>query len=76
MFDTFMHDEEALLRAANAQWALVPASYTTQGTEPSQEPALLIHEAAVTVGSAAECALVSKAASVSHALRWGLECRV
>ena len=67
MFDTFMHDENALLRAANAQWALVPASYTAAGTGPTHEPALLIDEQGVTVGSALDCALLSDTASVSSA---------
>jgi len=65
MFDTFMHDEEALLRAANAEWALVPLSYTARGTEPTQEPALLISEDGLTIGRHANCELVVDSASTS-----------
>ena len=54
MFKTFMHDEAALLRAARAEWALVPLSYSARGTEPTEEPAILVGETGITIGRHAE----------------------
>lgn len=65
MFDTFMKDEDALLRAANAQWAIVPANFAAVGTGPTDEPALLINDDGVMIGRTPECGLALKAASVS-----------
>jgi hypothetical protein len=58
MFQTFMHDEAALLRAARAEWALVPLSYTMRGTEPTEEPAVHIGEVGITVGRHADNQIV------------------
>ena len=64
MFQTFMHDEAALLRAARAEWALVPLSYSARGTEPTEEPAVLVDEAGVTVGRDAENQIVCDSPTV------------
>ena len=72
MFDVFMKDEDALLRAANAQWAIVPASFAAAGTGPTDEPAMLIDEGGATVGRMSGCGLVLEAASVSGPASLGL----
>jgi len=64
MFQTFMHDEAALLRAARAEWALVPLSYSARGTEPTEEPAVLVGEAGVTVGRNADNQVVCDSSTV------------
>ena len=64
MFQTFMHDEAALLRAARAEWALVPLSYTMRGTEPTEEPAVHIGEAGITVGRLADNQIVCESPMV------------
>ena len=76
MFDTFMHDEEALLRAANAEWALVRRSFTARGTEPTQEPALHITEDGLVAGRHPDCQLVVDSTSVSPTSRHKSLCRV
>ena len=77
MFQTFMHDEAALLRAARAEWALVPLSYSARGTEPTEEPAVLVGEAGVTVGRHAENQIVCDSPTVRYASdpKWSLPCQ-
>ena len=67
MFQTFMHDEAALLRAARAEWALVPLSYSARGTEPTEEPAVLVGQAGVTVGRNADNQVVCDSPTVRRA---------
>lgn len=71
LFDLYMRDDDALLRAAHASWLLVPASAASAEAELHEEFAEVkqrsprIGRRGVTVGRAAGCSMVLNDAAVS-----------
>jgi len=59
-FKLFMDDDAALLKAANAQWAVTPLTDEGRlGTEPTTEPAVMIcDDGAVSIGASRDCSVV------------------
>lgn len=70
-FGLFMSNDEELLRAANAQWAVVPMTDEGRGgTEPTTEPAVMIcDDACCAIGRDDSCNLILEAptAAARHA---------
>jgi hypothetical protein len=56
-FPLFMRDDDALLRAAHADWLIAPAEKRTEDGSPAHSP-VLITDTVVTVGRTADCDLV------------------
>lgn len=69
-FKLFMDDDAALLKAANAQWAVTPLTDEGRlGTEPTTEPAVMIcDDAAVSIGASRDCSVVVTGTAVSFPL--------
>jgi zeaxanthin epoxidase len=59
-FGKFMRDDAELLRAANAQWAVVPMTNEgREGTEPTTEPAVMIcDDECCAIGRDGDCNLI------------------
>lgn len=66
-FKLFMDDDAALLKAADAQWAVTPlTSEGRMGTEPTTEPAVMICDGGVvTVGAHSDCNIIVTGTAVS-----------
>lgn len=66
-FKLFMDDDAALLKAANAQWAVTPLTDEGRlGTEPTTEPAVMIcDDGAVSIGASRDCSVVVSGTAVS-----------
>ena len=75
-FKLFMDDDAALLKAADAQWAVTPlTSEGRMGTEPTTEPAVMICDGnVVTVGAHGDCNIIVTGTAVSSFRLHPLHC--